>query len=200
GLGQEYVVILLGDHDGPEREGQALDNALFREMLKGMVGKWPKFPLAVNREAGSNEGLSDWFSDRQPSSEQARRAFAHALRRCLGPRRGRQRRKARADTPGTTGMGVLPNARDRLNPARRQLGAPGMLWNQAGQVRARVPEKPSKAHVYLDVSGSMADLLPHLLGILLPYVSQNQADVFQFSNYVEPMPLEDLKKGKLRSS
>ncbi len=200
GLGQEYVVILLGDHDSSEREGQALDNALFREMLKGMVGKWPKFPIAVNREAGSSEGLSDWFSDRQPSSEQARRAFAQTLRRCLGTRSGRERRKARADTPGTTGMGVLPNARDRLNPARRQLGAPGMLWNQTGQVRARVPEKPSKAHVYLDVSGSMAELLPHLLSILLPYVSQNQADVFQFSNYVEPMPLEDLKKGKLRSS
>ncbi len=205
GLGKECVVVfidpvLLGDHESSEREDQALDNALFREMMKDMVGKWPKFPMAINRAAGRGEGMSDWFSNTQPASEQARRAFAHTLRRCLGTKSGRERRKARTDIPGTTGTGVLPNARDRMNPARRQLGAQGMLWNQTGQVRARVPEKPSKAHVYLDVSGSMAQLLPHLLGILLPYVSQHQADVFQFSNYVEPMPLEDLKKGKLRSS
>lgn len=205
GMGQECVVVfvdpvLLGDHDDPEREAQVLDSALMRDMLKDMLGKWPKLPIAIGRGAGQGNKLLDWASDVQSTSENARRAFARTLRRCLGPKAGGEKRKARSQISGMIGTGVLPNARDRMVSARRQLGTQGMLWNQQGEIRARVPEKPSKAHVYLDVSGSMMDMLPHLLGLLLPYVQNHQADVFQFSNYVEPMPLEDLRRGKLRSS
>jgi hypothetical protein len=134
------------------------------------------------------------------ASEEARRAFSNTLRRCLGPQRGRHRRKARSPVPGITGTGVLPNPHDRLIPARQRLGVQGMLWNQQGVVRARVPETPSKAHVYLDVSGSMAHVLPHLLGLILPYVRSGQADIFQFSTIVEPMPLDELKIARLRTT
>ncbi len=192
--------VLLGDHDNPESEAQALDSELFKEVMKELVKKWPKSPIIIGREAGQGDKLSDWMSDVRTSSESARRAFAHTLRRCLGPQAGRQKRKTRTHTPGVTGLGVLPNARDRMISARRQLGVQGMLWNQPGDIRARVPETPSKAHIYLDVSGSMMQLLPHLLGIILPYVGSHQAEVFQFSNYVQPMPLEDLRTGRLRSS
>jgi uncharacterized protein with von Willebrand factor type A (vWA) domain len=106
----------------------------------------------------------------------------------------------RTPIPGITGTGVLPNPRDRMVPARQQLGVQGMLWNQLGEVRARVPETPSKAHVYLDVSGSMAYILPHLLGLMLPYVRSGQADIFQFSTIVEPMPLDELKESRLRTT
>jgi uncharacterized protein with von Willebrand factor type A (vWA) domain len=85
-------------------------------------------------------------------------------------------------------------------PARKRLGTQGLLWNQPGQVRARTPDKPSKAHVYLDVSGSMVQLIPHLLGLILPYVGTGQADVFQFSTYVEHMPFDELRKARLRTS
>ncbi len=205
GIGEQCVVVyiqpvLLGDHDDPEREAQVLDSELFKDMLKELVKKWPKLPVVIGSKAGRGDKLSDWMSEVRTSSETARRAFAHTLRRCLGPQAGRQKRKTRTHTPGVTGMGVLPNARDRMIAARRQLGVQGMLWNQAGTVRARVPETPSKAHVYLDVSGSMMQMLPHLLGMLLPYVGSHQAAVFQFSNYVEAMSLEDLRRGKLRSS
>jgi hypothetical protein len=102
--------------------------------------------------------------------------------------------------PGTNGLGVLPNGRDRMVSARKSLGVQGLLWNQPGCVKARVPETPSKAHVYLDVSGSMIQLIPHLLGLILPYVNSGQADVFQFSTYVEHMPPDELRKAKLRTS
>jgi Ca-activated chloride channel family protein len=52
----------------------------------------------------------------------------------------------------------------------------------------------------LDVSGSMIQLIPHLLGLILPYVNTGQVDVFQFSTYVEHMPPEELRKAKLRTS
>jgi uncharacterized protein with von Willebrand factor type A (vWA) domain len=67
-------------------------------------------------------------------------------------------------------------------------------------VRARVPEKPSKAHIYLDVSGSMAEVLPHVLGLVLPYVARGQAEVFQFSTFVEPLPFAQLRQGRLQTT
>ena len=97
-------------------------------------------------------------------------------------------------------MHVLPNPRDRLASARQQLGVQGVLWGQPGIVMARLPETPSRAFVYLDVSGSMNQLLPHLLGLLLPYVVKGQALVYQFSTQVEPLPLDQLKRGKLRTT
>jgi uncharacterized protein with von Willebrand factor type A (vWA) domain len=99
-----------------------------------------------------------------------------------------------------SGMNVMPNARDRLAPSRRLLGVQGMLWGQPGLITARAPEKPSRAYVYLDVSGSMSAVLPQLLGLILPYVVRRQAVVFQFSTRVEPLPLAQLKGGKLRTT
>jgi hypothetical protein len=118
----------------------------------------------------------------------------------LGTQPGAFRRRTRVDVPTVSGAGVLPNARDRLAPARRLLGSPTTLWAQPASVRARVPEAPASAHVYVDVSGSMNALLPHLLGLLLPYVTRREADVYQFSTVVEPLPLEQLRKAQLRTT
>lgn len=203
GMGEQCIVVyvqpvLLGDHDNPEREAQVLGSPLMTDALKELLGKWPKFPITLGRGDGGPK--PEWLSRIDPSSEDARRVFARTLRRCLGPQEGRQRRRMRTLVPGVSGMGVIPNARDRMVSARKQLGVQGLLWNQPGQVRARTVDKPSKAHVYLDVSGSMIQLIPHLLGLILPYVTTGQADVFQFSTYVEHMPLEELRRAKLRTS
>jgi hypothetical protein len=46
----------------------------------------------------------------------------------------------------------------------------------------------------------MIQLIPHLLSLIMPYVVNGQADVFQFSTYVEHMSLEELRKAHLRTS
>lgn len=193
-----YIMpVLLGDHDTPESERQALNNPVFREMMDKLMEKWPDMVMP-GRGAGGSEHAHQ--TSIKSASEAARRAFANTLRRCLGPRPGRHQRKSRSLIPGAVGTGVLPNAHDRLVPARKLLGVQGVLWNQPGEVRARVPETPSVTHVYLDVSGSMAHVLPHLLGLILPYVRRGQAEVFQFSTIVEPMPVEELAKADLRTT
>jgi len=191
--------FLLGDHDDPTRDQSALSNPLFSDMLRRMVNSWPPPPFALTGRGAGGE-KSDWHSALGPTTEEARRIFARTLRHCLGPVEGRQRRRTRTPSPGIAGLSVLPNPRDRLAPARRLLGAPDTLWNQPGIVKARVPEKPSKAHVYLDVSGSMIELLPHLLGLILPYVASGQADVFQFSTLVEHLSLTQLRQGQLQTT
>jgi hypothetical protein len=51
--------------------------------------------------------------------------------------------------------------------------------------------------VYLDVSGSMTELLPRLLGLLVPFVADGRAAAWQFSTTVERLPLADLRRGRL---
>jgi hypothetical protein len=72
------------------------------------------------------------------------------------------------------------------------LGAPETMWAQPTTTRARIPERPSRSFVYLDVSGSMNFVLSNLLHLLLPYVANKQAEAFQFSTDVKPLPFAEL--------
>ncbi|MCZ7535034.1 MAG: hypothetical protein M5T61_03175 [Acidimicrobiia bacterium] len=122
------------------------------------------------------------------------------LRRSLGNADGPLHRRRRAPVATLSGPGVLMNPRDRLAPARRLLGAPTTLWAQPSTTRTRLRERIATAHVYVDVSGSMTALLPHILGLLLPYVVRREADVYQFSTEVVPLPLGELRSGKIRTT
>lgn len=188
--------FLLGDHTGLDGETKAFADPLMGELIRRLAEKLPPQP----GQRGMGGARRDQAEDIAAATERARRVFSYILLRCLGPRAGGQRRRSKMPISTLAGTGVLPNPRDRLMSARRQLGVPGTIWNQPGMVRARVPEKPSKAHVYLDVSGSMADILPHLLGLVLPYVARGQVDVFQFSTLVEPLPFAQLQQGYLQTT
>lgn len=133
-------------------------------------------------------------------AEDVRRVFARVLRHCLGPNPGGAVRRSRVDVPVVAGTGVWPNAADRPAPARRLLGVPATLWAQPSLTPARVPERPASAHVYLDVSGSMSELLPRLVGLLVPFVADGRAAAWQFSTTVEPLPLAALHRGRLTTT
>ncbi len=197
----ELVVepVLIGDHSPEEGSAGALDDPFMSDVMRRVVSSWPSPPFAT-RKRGDGAQFTDWYSAIGPSTEDARRAFSRVLQRALGPRTGRQRRRARVLIPSMSGLNVMPNARDRLIPARRRLGVQGVLYGQPGLIRARAPEKPAKAHIYLDVSGSMNNLLPHLFGLLIPYAVRGDAIIYQFSNKVESVPLDQLRKGQVRST
>jgi hypothetical protein len=186
--------LLLGNHDG-----HPIHDPLLKELVRQATAKWPKIPIGERGRGGSGF-LGGRHNTIDPTGEHVRRVFARTLRLCLGHRPGRELRKARMPVSAMTGNGVIPNARDRLAPARRRLGAPSTLWTQPGEARVRVREKPSRAFVYLDVSGSMNFILSYCLGLLLPYVSKKQAEVFQFSTQVKPLALADLRRGQLNTT
>ncbi|MBI5670829.1 MAG: VWA domain-containing protein [Chloroflexi bacterium] len=187
--------FLLGDHSSLDAGAKVFADPLLGDLMRRIADKLPQ-----PGQRGPGSARHDQMEDVAAATERARRAFSQILLRCLGPRQGGQRRRSKMPISSLTGTGVLPNPRDRLASARRQLGVPGTIWNQMGTVRARLPEKPSKAHLYLDVSGSMADILPHLLGLVLPYVARGQVDVFQFSTIVEPLPFARLQNGYLQTT
>lgn len=201
---EDVEVVLLGDHDGDGqgdgKEGKLLDNPAMKDIMKKVVKRWPKMPAGAPR-AGGNGGQRDLITtDIEQAAERAKRKFADILRRCLNPGIGEQHRRAKRDVAGLSGTSVLPNARDRSAPAKKRLGSPNTLWSQPGTTRARVPDVPGKAYIYLDVSGSMADVLPYLMGLLVPYVANGKADVFQFSTIIEPFPFADLKRGQVQTT
>lgn len=109
------------------------------------------------------------------------------------PRRDRVEWRSPVQTP-------IPFARDRQRLARRRLGSPTLLWNGEIQTRRVGFGQPSTAQVYLDVSGSMADIVPKLLVPLEKFVARRLARTWQFSTVVSALSLEDLRSGTLDST
>ncbi|MBL8163045.1 MAG: VWA domain-containing protein [Anaerolineae bacterium] len=190
--------VLLGDHSNPDAEAAVFADPLLSDTMRRVASRMPS--QLGGHKPGRGGTANDQTTEVTVTPEHTRRAFSNVLRRCLGPRMGGERRRQRTPVPSPGGTSVLPNPRDRLSPARRRLGMPATIWVQPSTVKARVPEVPRKANVYLDVSGSMAQVLPHLLGLILPYVAAGQADIFQFSTVVEPLPLARLQSGRLRTT
>jgi hypothetical protein len=197
--GQQSEAVLIGDHQNTDREQRSLDDSLFGDVVRRLVASWPPppFPLA-GRDAGAQ--LRDWSRALSPAPGDVRRAFARVLRLTLGPLPDSPIRNRQVVVRDVAGIGVLPNGSDRLAPARRALGVASTLWQQTAPVSVRQPDVPPMAHVYLDVSGSMTELIPYLTSLLLPYAAAGRARVFQFSTQVEPLPLESLRRGDVKTT
>ena len=172
--------VLIGDHTAPDADAHALDDPLLGDVVRRIVAKWPPPPLPLNgRDVGGR--LRDWSSALDPVDHEVRRAFGAVLARCLRPAPRGQARRSRSTVPTLVGKGVLPNAADRLAPARRRLGAAPTLWEQTAPAPARLATPAGIAHLYVDVSGSMQEELPALLSLLLSPVARGAARAFQFS-------------------
>ncbi len=197
----EVVVMptLLGDHGDDPADNAALGDEFMGEVIRRVTEKWPSAPFTMNGRGGG-ESVNEWTTGIGSPAEEARRAFSSVLQKALIPRKGGLTKRTRALTPAITGMGPLPNIFDRQAPAREKLGVQGLLWVQQGMIKTRTPDENSHAYIYLDVSGSMNSLLPYLIGMLVPYVKKRDAVVFQFSTKVEPVSLEQLKAGKIRTT
>lgn len=88
-----------------------------------------------------------------------------------------------------------------LKPTKRDLtllaaGVPLCHYHQQG---SELREKKRGLALYLDVSGSVMDHLPKILGILRQFRQEIQS-VFQFSNHAVETSFETLLKGKIRTT
>jgi hypothetical protein len=189
-------VTLLGDHERGPGEALLLDDPVVREAVRVVTKDWGSV-------AGTSPGLGGALADlhvgaRAPGLD-ARTAFARVLRNALGPP-GAATWRVRTNELLPAGLSVLPAPGDRSRPARERLGVAGLLWTQQAPLPKRRLEREAPAHVYLDVSGSMATLLPRLLGLLVPCVRSGRARVFQFSTRVEPLTLQQLQAGKITTT
>jgi hypothetical protein len=190
GINPDGIPVLIGDHDELDDDSKAL----MGELIGDAIGDFRLLPSGFNQR-GRGGYQNSYNSDVWESSYDARRIFSSILKKAIGPESGRFQRRTRTPIQETSGTGVIPNPRDRMIHARRLLGSTDSLWNQRYEVNARIKQPRRRAYVYFDVSGSMGRVIPYLLGLLTPYVVNDQAKLFQFSTIVEPLPLKALNKG-----
>lgn len=192
--------VLLGDHESPSSDAIAASNDYVQDMLRRVVEKWSDNNLLGKDRGIGGTTLKDVLTTLGNPAEDAKRTFSNILKRVLAPRYGKNQKRSRTPITSITGMGALPNPRDRMQHARERLKIPGLLWYQPGAVNVRQQSPTAHAFVYLDVSNSMNSVLPHLLGLLLPYLKRGEISVFQFSTTIQQLTYDQLKGGKLRSS
>lgn len=200
GMNFEVLPIpLLGNHDDQPRnpDGSPVNDPFMKDALKKIAKDWPQMKMDGQGFGGR---LGEWQVRVAPDYENARRAFSNVLKKALSTKVGREYRRAKMPVQSVGGTAPLINMRDRTHHARRKLGDNSLLYTQPTEIQARVPERPALAHVYLDVSGSMNRLLPHVIGLLIPYAMQRQISIFQFSTEVTYLKVENLREGKLTTT
>lgn len=189
-------VELVGNHSD---HGDPMQDSLFGDVVRRIVGHWPPPPFAMEgRDAGRE--LEGWQVGHEQVTLHLRAQFARVLQLVLLPNRSAGSTVARAASRQLVGLGPLPNPADRLLAARRALIGAHALTNQHVTVMSPRQEPPATALVYLDVSGSMREIIPSLLGLLVPVVKAGRATVRQFSTEVTPLSLEDLVRGQLTTT
>jgi hypothetical protein len=187
--------FFVGDHDDDGTTTDPFADPLFADAVREVVGKWPPPPESLTGRDQGGKMRDAWFAPRHDVAPLVRR-FDEVLREVLLPDRHGARRPRVDRRTVVVGPGPLPNHTDRQVPAKRRLRGGLVLPNQVVVLDQRTPDRPQRALVYLDVSGSMDSVLPHLLGLLAPLARRGMVRVRQFSTEVTPLPVDDLIAGK----
>ena len=98
-------------------------------------------------------------------------------------------------------VSILPEWRDRTIAAKEMLldTAP-LLYTREVPARARLWMPAGQAHIYLDVSGSMWDDLPWIIGALAPLEKAGLCRIFLFSTKVFEGPKNGIASKTLKTT
>ena len=185
---------LLGSHDeNGTREG-ACDPDLVRA-LRDIVARWPMH----RRIAGRDEG-GEVVTERLRRMQAGREAVA-VLRRALWPLLD-----LRTDGTGAAHRAPLPapavlpyrTRTDRRAEVRSLRGHEPLFFEARVQHEEWV--RGQRVHVYVDVSGSMAEELPLIYGALRPLLSHLHPRIHLFSTRVEDIDPVALRQGRTTST
>jgi len=189
---RELLDRLLGHH-GPQEREEPPPWAL--EGLREIVARWPREAVVGGRDLG---GVTLHRSVR-PADPRAR--VVATVRRALmavagtgDPAAGAFRRVP-TEVPSPR---PWYSARDRRGAVLQWLGHPPLLWSD--QVVERRPTPVGRAHLYLDVSGSMNEVIGLLYGALRPLAAWIHPRVHLFSTEVHDVTLAALRRGDLIST
>ena len=189
-------VPLLGDHRG-EGSGSSSDGFLeyrvpvLLEELRRITVQWPKSGVAKGVGGASNL-LEDTIKPPPPSNHA--RLEQLLLRVGSVRARGRINKVGRMMTSVTT---VVPRA-DRRSIVTHALGGRTLLYHADVPTR-RLVRQGSQVHVYLDVSGSIGNLIGPLYAAVLRCRDFVHPVVHLFSTRIADITLDELRRGVCRS-
>lgn len=177
---------LLGNHDPGEAD--ELHPEALRE-VREIVARWP----LVERRSGRDQG-GTLAREQVPLGRRRQDSVAvlrAALRWAAGPEEaGLVQRLGRGPVAAELPFDV---GRDRRAALQRLLGAEPMLF--AGEASRRSLRPTDRVRVYLDVSGSMAGVLPCLYVALASCLEEVEPVVYGFSTRIGRLTHADLRKG-----
>jgi len=197
GLDTEQTLLsvpLLGGHDEVQSSvgGEA---ACLNDFLRGLSEEYSAKLGSMPLEAGKSASevlLSGRISPRKISARKQLRDLFSYLAHGLGTARigSNGEREVLTLTPIPT--------RDRRAIVQRRLGAKPLLYR--GVDVQQFPKNNDRVHVYVDVSGSMSDVVKPLYGAMLDCKDWVANTVHLFSTKVEDITLAELMAGKLSST
>jgi len=183
---------LLGSHG----EGEAMSaDADFTQAIRGILAEWPMHEQISGRDQGGE------LNSEHVKSTRARASYVAVLRRAL---------LAVLDI-GVGGSGSLRAGQapvetvlsyrtcgDRRGAVRAAAGLPVLLHR--AELDGPTLARAERVHVYLDVSGSMTLLIPHVYAALRPFFGLLHERVHLFSTEVCDVAPQALARGQLRGT
>jgi len=183
--------VLLGNHGD---EGEIIDPALLRE-VRGIVAEWPMEELRSGRDQGGDEQRN------RIALRRARREAVGVIRRALLPLLDRGyggRGPAQVDIGKVDAALPYRTQPDRRAEVRAALGQEPFLFQAS--LQAPTVERLDRAHVYVDVSGSMDGVLPLIYGALLPLKGYLHERIHLFSTEVRDIDPVQLARGEVSTT
>ncbi len=192
--------VLIGNHEDPS--GAPPRDSLIKEIVVKIVGAWPRPPINLG---GRDEGATAqaWLMTKPVDPHAPLRAAMKTLLKRAGVLRGESGttwKMERISRPRTVET-VVPQAADRRVAAWRALYGtwPVIFHAQTLEVRNGLVQHPI-AHVYLDISGSMNNVLAVLGGALAKPHREGLLRLFVFSTVVDEVKPCRLHTNKLRNT
>lgn len=192
-------VCLLGDHrneDDDASSGGELERRSpgLLETVKAVVERWPQPPDPI---AGTSLEALLHMHDVEVRLVPPQQKLEWLLRKIGNPAFNSSRRRAMVDTWAT-----VPTVRTRLDRrgfVAEALGQPWLLGSAVLPLRRLSRDAGVRTHLYLDVSGSVADILPLLIGAVKRHRSMLHPMVHMFSTSVVDVSIDALIRGKVRT-
>lgn len=198
------LCTLLGDHDGSDAMGEkdqtAVNDALFKNILGRVVVDWPQ---KTNWSQGQGSHVFDYIL---PKPRSPKTDFLAALKRFLNKARVLQPDRRTPYSWQKTDyhietMMALPNWRDRHAHSKEVLMGTAPILNKSElEVRRVHWTQRQMSHVYIDISGSMEEILPWLAGAMRCIEKQGSCRLYAFSTVVNEIRQGQLLKGKLQNT
>jgi len=185
---QVATVVLLGSHPGDSNRGKQWP----KETLEKIAGDIKRSAVnQIGNMAGYSENLIDMFMESLRTHLAIKRVILQKL--TTNRKVDKFKELFRERRISTSPVPLYPSKRDLVLIANGL--HPGFFHNQLS-----TPAQRQKGlAIYLDVSGSVNNYLPKILGIL-QHLRREITSVFLFSNKVYETPFTSLLKGKIKTT
>lgn len=190
------AVPLIGGHeeDGATKGGFEERSPVLFDIVRGIVEEWPQPPDPI-RGRSFGKVLKDSEVALRPV--RGNRSILRGLLRRLGDRTAGGRARRHAEDPINV-LTPVPHL-DRRSVVLRALGTRPLLYAGSTTVRMLTPVG-DKVHIYVDVSGSMNDVIDAVFGAVNDCRDWVYPKIHLFSDSISDATPEEIRRGMVRTT